>query len=185
MSKSRHGKLQRCKNLGSIWIFLDHFPFSGEFNNCPDFSIAFPLFGTASKLSEFFYIISHFPDGFKTTRISLQCIVLHCIVLHCVVLYCIKAQEHWISILWQCRERQTRVFCREKWFWENLRKKSSYPESFGSLRLWQTEASGHFFTLKSSWIGWSQGWLLVTGQHCGFGKTFWGARVSTTGYEIR
>ena len=134
----------------TVQIFPDHFPFSGWFQNHPDFRIA-----------------------------------LHCIVLHCVVLYCIKAQEHWISILWQCRERQTRVFCREKWFWENLRKKSSYPESFGSLRLWQTEASGHFFTLKSSWIGWSQGWLLVTGQHCGFGKTFWGARVSTTGYEIR
>ena len=50
-------------------IFPDHFPFSGQFHNCPEFSRSFSIFQMVSKLSRFFQIISHFPDSFTTVRI--------------------------------------------------------------------------------------------------------------------
>ena len=34
----------------TVRIFLDHFPFSGRFHNCPDFSRSFPIFQTVLKL---------------------------------------------------------------------------------------------------------------------------------------
>ena len=57
------------EGLKSIWIFLDHFPFSGQCHNGTDFFRLFPIYRTVSKLSRFFQIIANFLDGFKAVRI--------------------------------------------------------------------------------------------------------------------
>ena len=85
----------------NVRIFPDHSQFSGRFQNCPDFSGSLPIFRTVSKLSWFFQMIVNF---------AFYCLALHCLALHCIILYCILAIEHWICVLWQCCERQSRPF---------------------------------------------------------------------------
>ena len=140
----------------------DLFPFSGSFQNCLELSRSFSLFRTVSKLPGFFQIFFHFPDGFKTLRIfpnhfpftgqfhncldfsrSFPIIWMVLKLSGCDYhIYCILAKEHWIRIIWQCCERQTRTFlglsrktdaCASSG--KFLRVESCYPESFGFLRL--------------------------------------------------
>ena len=70
---------QSCKNLRSwvellpgIFLFRPEifWPYNRKrFTNCLDFPRSFPISRTVSKPSEFFQIISHFPEGFTTAQI--------------------------------------------------------------------------------------------------------------------
>ena len=87
----------------TIQISPDNFLISGQFHNCPDFPTSYPIFRTVSKPLLCILL----------SCIFLSCIALYCILLsamRCIVLYCIIVQEHWIRILWQCRESQSRAF---------------------------------------------------------------------------
>ena len=106
------------EGMKTVWIFPDHFPFSGQFQNH----------------SDFFWIIFHRPDNFKTVQIfqdhfpfseqlyncpdfsrpfpifrtvskpsGLPCIVLSCIVLSYILLSCILLSFillSWILMSW-------------------------------------------------------------------------------------
>ena len=109
----------------------------GQFRNCPDFFISFPIFRIWRPSGLPCIVLSYI----VLSCISLSCILLSCILLSCIALYCIvlyyssrTLNTHFLALSWEANMRflgLARETVPRASSGNFLRDKSCYLESFG------------------------------------------------------